>query len=174
MEQFLAGLAGFRPTPEENPRGIDPRAADMIHWLALADHANPGVRAKVGRMHREMVGRDNGKQAEVAAALDAVDYRFTVALPGFTPWGPLLEYVAQCDREGNAPEQAGVRYVNALHRVGLDECRSRVTNELAVTLARAMAKGRGRKRGRSPTDKHEGNRLSAKHSAGRRREQKHR
>jgi hypothetical protein len=53
--------------------------------------------------------------------------------------------VARCDRDRREPgDGAGVRYVNALHRVGLTDCMVRVTNDLATTVARGLAPVRGR------------------------------
>jgi hypothetical protein len=70
-------------------------------------------------------------------------------------WGSLLEYVSRCDREGLEPTRARTHYVNALKSVALGDYMKRVTDDLAVTLARAMAKTRGRPRGGRKSDKHE-------------------
>lgn len=114
---------------------------DLLDWLAAADLQKSGKARKcVQQMYRIMIGADEGKQAAIVAALEAVDARLPIILPG----GPrTVRELAMKD-----PSAAGIAYVNGLKMKGWAEHRPRLTNERAARIVQLVAQGPGRVKGR--------------------------
>jgi hypothetical protein len=94
--------------------------ANVVEWLRTADLSNPGVLAKLRRIDRIVLGRDEGKEALLVAILRAAQ-----GLPAEHPG-------------------VGLMLVNCLVFEGAAEVRARLTNDRARDLVHLVAQGRGR------------------------------